>query len=426
MEKIDLRKNLETLRQCPFLSTASACLHGDVKLYTDDFKVFEIPMYVPCGTGDHVYFEIEKSNMTTGSAVFKIAQVLGISPRDVGVAGQKDARAVTRQMLSAEHVPPEKIEALSIPGIAVKSVSRHGNKLKMGHLRGNRFQIRLRNTQVDRIADAAQLLAYLEKNGAPNYFGMQRFGSRGDTGLVGRALIRGEHRQALELVLGLPEPELEGEAVTRARQLFMEEKYLEAADAWPRGFGENARLCRLFEKSGGHYKNTLMAVGKKMLTFYVSAYQSILFNQVLAARIQDGTVTQMLEGDIAWKHDKGVCFQVTDAALDTQRAQSGEISPTGPLFGAKMKWPDGVPGDRERHLLADEGVTIDQFSRRGPFKSVGGRRPLRIFPSETSVTSGGDDRGEFLQFEFTLPSGAYATEILREICKSDMSDAEEK
>ncbi|MBN2524934.1 MAG: tRNA pseudouridine(13) synthase TruD [Deltaproteobacteria bacterium] len=404
--------------QYPFYSSPVFELAGEIKFFEADFQVTEIPLYEPSGEGDHVYFLIEKRRMTTNSAIVKIAQALNMHPRDVGVAGLKDSRAVTRQMLSIEHVSPSRVESLDIPGIRILKVDRHRNKLKMGHLAGNRFSIRLRNAASVDIEQVQKLLDWLQKNGVPNYFGEQRFGIKGDTWEVGRALVKSDYKEALSIILGRPAPELEGDALVRARQLFDAGDPMAAADAWPSGFGDNARLCRIFATSEGHYKKTILSAGKKMLTFYVSAYQSWLFNQVLSRRLKSGTMQTMLIGDIAWKHDKGVCFQVTDSSVDSLRAQEGQISPTGPLFGKKMKWPSGVSGDFEKELLDKEGITADLFSKPGPFKSPGGRRPLRIFPSQCTVERSADEHGDYYQFDFCLPAGAYATVLLRELTRT--------
>ncbi|MBN2344413.1 MAG: tRNA pseudouridine(13) synthase TruD [Deltaproteobacteria bacterium] len=394
-----------------------------MKCRPEDFIVEEIPLYEPCGEGDHVYFGVEKTQMTSNGAAVRIADALGVNPKQIGMAGQKDAQAVTRQTMSIEHMPSERISQLAIPGIRILWTKRHGNKLKMGHSLGNRFDIRLRETSGATIEDLRSLLAWLETQGVPNYFGAQRFGSRGDTWMVGRALLRNDFKEALTLVLGIPTPELEGDAITNARQLFENEDYAASAAAWPRGFGANAKLCRIFVQTEGHYKKTLMSVGKKALSFYVSAYQSELFNRVVSARIGEHALNRMYIGDLAWKHDKGVCFLVEDADAETIRAQAGEISPTGPLFGKKMKHPHGNAGAFEQSLLEAEHLTADMFSKAGPFRAPGGRRPLRIFPQNSAVTADADAFGEYCRLTFALPAGAYATVLLREMCKGNLVDA---
>ena len=132
----------------PFLTNEFPALQCAIKTCDEDFIVEELPLYEPSGQGTHVYALIEKKGISTPDALAQIARVLGIPRWQIGFAGQKDARAVTRQWISVEHIKPEQLLELDIPKIKVLSVDRHGNKLKLGHLSGNRFVIRLRKLQI--------------------------------------------------------------------------------------------------------------------------------------------------------------------------------------------------------------------------------------------------------------------------------------
>src|SRR5450759_2015009 len=107
----------------------------------DSFLVEEIPAYLPSGQGEHTYLWIEKQNLTTLDAVGKLARVLGVEARDVGYAGMKDRRATTRQWLSVLGVDPARAREIAVEGLRVLAIGRHGNKLRVGHLHGNRFEI---------------------------------------------------------------------------------------------------------------------------------------------------------------------------------------------------------------------------------------------------------------------------------------------
>jgi tRNA pseudouridine13 synthase len=128
--------------------------------------------------------------LTTRHAVAKIARALGIPPSAIGVAGQKDARGITRQFLSVERVEPSRLQALDLPRIHILAVSRHRTKLRPGFLRGNYFTVRLREVPRARVGEVRNILNLLVRRGVPNYFGAQRFGMRGDTWEVGRFCSR--------------------------------------------------------------------------------------------------------------------------------------------------------------------------------------------------------------------------------------------
>src|SRR5205085_9755327 len=96
-------------------------------------------LYEPSGEGEHVYCEIQKVGLTTFAAIHQIAEALGVSSRDIGYAGLKDARAITRQLFSIWGATPEAVMNLKLPNITVQWAAQHGNKLRLGHLAGNRF-----------------------------------------------------------------------------------------------------------------------------------------------------------------------------------------------------------------------------------------------------------------------------------------------
>ncbi|HUT77275.1 MAG TPA: tRNA pseudouridine(13) synthase TruD [Polyangia bacterium] len=365
-----------TLPEWPRLLDVPA-LPAAIKERHEDFVVEELPAYEPCGEGDHVYLRVEKRGMTTGSALRALARSLDVRPRDVGVAGQKDARGVTVQTFSIEHVDPAAAATLELPGLRVLEVARHRNKLRTGHLRGNRFAVRLREVDATRVGDVRAALAELEQKGAPNYFGPQRFGTRGDTWEVGRAALAGDFAAAARIVFG--------------------------------------------EVRSGDPRRAILSQDRRLLSLYASAFQSYLFNNVVARRL--GSLGRVGEGDLAWKHDNGAVFRVTDAAADQPRAESFEISPTGPMYGRRMTEPGGEQGALEAEILAGAEITADAFPASGPFQCAGGRRPLRDRPEGACAEAGVDEHGPFIEVRFGLDPGCYATVVLAEICGGALSGA---
>ncbi len=401
----------------PYLTAETPAVPGAIKTFEDDFRVEEIPAYLPCGEGDHTYLLIEKRGMSTIAAVRAVARALGVRPRNVGFAGRKDARGVTRQLISVERLDPSRAAAIDLPGLRVLEAERHGNKLRLGHLRGNRFALRLRETDPGRAGEVRAALAEMSRGGAPNYFGHQRYGTRGDTWEIGRAALHGDFRLAAELIAGDPRP---GDApgALRARELFAAGRLEDAARAWPRGFDDNARVARELARSPRDPRRAVLSLDRRALGLYASAYQSRLFDRVLAARIDE--LDRIEEGDVAWKHDSGAQFLVEDPRAEQPRADRFEISAAGPLFGRKMKRARGRPAEIEREVLEREEIEADLFPSSGPLRCSGARRPLRMRPREVEVEAGSDGRGEYIELSFALDSGCYATSLLREICKDEL------
>jgi len=401
----------------PYLTADLPGVGGRIKRYDEDFLVEELPLYAPCGNGTHTYFVIEKRGLTTLAAAKLVARTLGRAPRDIGYAGLKDAHAVTRQTFSVEHVEPARVQGLDLARLRVLSVDRHTNKLKLGHLAGNRFAIKMRDAVEGVLPAARAIVDFLATRGVPNYFGPQRFGARGDNALVGLAVLHGDFADAMAQLLGRPAPVDCGE-VRRARQLFDQGRWDEAATAWPTAFGEQARICRALAKAGGDLPSGWRAVDHTLRKLYLSAVQSELFNRVVARRM--ATMHRLEPGDLAWKHRNGAVFLVEDPAREQPRCDSLEISPTGPLFGRRMTDPAGRPAQIEAEILASSGVDLHTLTRGEGRRLQGARRPLRVPVSSPMVEGGTDERGPFLRLTFDLPPGAYATSLLREVCKNDV------
>jgi tRNA pseudouridine13 synthase len=267
----------------------------------EDFLVFENPAYPPSGSGSHVFVHIEKRGLTTPRAVESLCRALGADPRASGFAGMKDRHAVTRQWISIQDVTPEAVLALDVPDVRVLEACLHDRKLKTGHLRSNRFVLKIREVPESRHADLERGLERLATHGFPNYFGNQRFGD-------GRNVER-----AVSFITGESRP--------------------------PRAPHE-----------------------RKML---VSALQSHLFNRYVADRVVAGTLGRVEAGEIVKKEDTGGLFEVEDADEVQARMDRFEVSATGPMFGPKMRWPSGAPLEREQRLLSSLALDEASLERMG-------------------------------------------------------------
>lgn len=332
----------------PFLTADVPGCGGVFKASPEDFEVEEIPAYLPNGLsdGEHGYLWIEKRGRSTPEVARMLARHLGLTDRDISWAGLKDKQAVTRQWLSLPWKAMAKLEGFAAPGLTVLQTSRHRNKLKSGHLRGNRFTLVVR--EVRDVGAAKASFELLGLRGLPNAFGDQRFGARGDNADRGRAILLagGRHRDRFE------------------RKLFL------------------------------------------------SAYQSSLFNQVLALRLQRGLFSTVLRGDVLQKQETGASFISEDVAVDQPRADAFEVSPSGPMFGPEMRAPLHDALALEAEVLAADGVTLDTFKAGGD-ETRGTRRILRVRLGEPTFEATGDTA----RLSFSLPAGSYATMVLRELMK---------
>lgn len=160
-------------------------LGGALGEAAEDFEVDELPLYEPSGAGAHWYLWVEKRGMNTRDVVLRLAAAAGVPDQEIGSAGLKDRHAITRQWIS---VPVQATEPSSwqLPAeVKILTVTKHTNKLRTGHLLGNRFKVRLVGCHADWQQRWPALQAALSQHGFYNYFGLQRFGAFGQN--LGRA-----------------------------------------------------------------------------------------------------------------------------------------------------------------------------------------------------------------------------------------------
>jgi tRNA pseudouridine13 synthase len=341
---------------------------GVIKLRPEDFVVEELPAYAPTGEGTHVFVRFTKTDLTTIDAGRAIARALECDPRAAGFAGMKDKRAVTTQTISLETprgtTPPalaERARSLAIPGIVVHEATPHGHKMKAGHLAGNRFAIVVREVPGDRLDEVERSLSRVALEGVPHAFGAQRFGRAGDNAARAVAWLAGKER---------------GPRDPRVQRLL-----------W-------------------------------------SSLQSTIFNALLDARVADGTWATPLEGDLLKLRSSGGLFLCSDVQTDRERALAGEVCPTGPMIGARMRWPEGAPAELERRIAAvtlGEGFDLGATRRLGE----GTRRALRVWVQDLRWERTEADPGHgaaCVRVYFVLPKGAYATTLLGNVFTTQTRD----
>jgi len=319
----------------------------------DRFVVEELPAYTPSGEGSHTFLWLEKRGLTTFDAIAQVAAAFGVAARDIGYAGMKDKYATTRQWLSVPDLDPERAQAHELPGGSARVLSavRHPHKLRLGHLRGNRFEVVLTGSASDddvatlraRFADAAA-------NGVANLYGEQRFGADAANAARGLALLRGERQ----------------ERDKRKRKLML------------------------------------------------SALQSAVFNRALELRATRGPLSRVLLGDVLKKTDTGGLFVSTDPEVDQQRVDAGQVIPTAGLPGGReTEPPPGTPARAlEDEAIAATGATRDDFARLGR-DLPGARRPVLLRLVDTSFDEeNSDPNARAVRLRFTLPAGGYATVVV--------------
>ena len=274
---------------------------GELRTRLEDFIVIEVPRYQPNGEGQHSYAFIEKRGIATQELVGYL-KTLGVPTRNIGVAGRKDKFAVARQWISVPKIYESQLTELeAFEGVRILELSRYKQKLRIGNLLGNRFEIRVRNPSSDWESRAHAILDALVDQGLPNYFGPQRFGNQNDNVLEGFRM------------LGKPE----------------------------------------------------FSVGSRLEKFLMSSVQSHLFNWTLNSRINAGLYCEVLKGDWAQKHSTGGMFVVEDPIIESRRAKTLEISAALPMHGRKVHCSQGQAGAMQRDVLDYFRLSRDAINSLG-------------------------------------------------------------
>lgn len=318
---------------------------GLIRSTLEDFRVDEITVVTPDGSGEHALLQVEKRGANTDWVAGLLARHAGVPRRDVSYAGMKDRNAVTRQWFSVRLAgrPEPDWQALDSEELTVLEVTHHGRKLRTGALKGNRFELCVRDLAGEPNA-VDGILSRLSEQGMPNYFGEQRFGRN-------------------------------GENLERARILF----------------------------AGG-----LKRLKRHQRGIYLSAARAMLFNQVLAQRVEEGSWNRLLPGErVIFSGSRSGFSQAEFDQESVRRFQEMDLHPSGPLWGKGLLGSEGEAAALELRVLEPW-----QEWRQGleAFGLKLERRALRTPVAELEWSR----KGEILHLGFVLPKGCFATTLLRE------------
>jgi tRNA pseudouridine13 synthase len=397
---------------------------GRIKETPEDFLVEELPLYAPSGSGEHIYLFVEKRGMSAMAMFRVIADHFGVKRSAIGYAGLKDKQAITRQVVSV-HTPGKTADDFphfEHDQIKILWADQHDNKLRRGHLAGNRFSIKVRGVAPTDVRTALRAMTVLERDGVPERFGPQRFGYLANNHLIGRSILKRDAHAALDLLLGPSGRSPENQV--RARELFAGGDFSGARDAFPHAF-RTERLALIALANGESAEQAIDALDPDILGFYISAFQSAVFNAVLDRRIVEGSFGVLLEGDITVTHAGRHPTLIDDVRLADDafmaRYAKMEFCASGPMWGQKMKRAEGPVDAMEVETLGEFGFTPGSLPDPAAFDApmIGGtRRPLRCPVTSTEVEGGSDELGPYIRVAFDLPRGAFATTVLDEIMKT--------
>ena len=393
---------------------------GMLRATAEDFLVEEIPLEKKQTNGPFLICRLTKKNWELQHAVKEIAKRLGISHRRIGWAGTKDRNAVTTQWISIYNVTPEQVCALYLKDITLTPLVLSNEGLSLGDLLGNRFDIVIRDPDPEDLAGRVQNISETVTAGVPNYFGLQRFGAiRPVTHRVGEWILKGDLEQAVMTYVGMEFPG-EPEGIRTIRSEFRATRDpVPALHALPVQMNyERAMLHHLVERPGD-YAGALQALPPKLLSMFVSAFQSYLFNLALSRRLDDGFALDDPQPGDRLLFANGRTDTVTAANAGAVRIHLKRGRCTIALFmPGKEKFEAKTTGERATEaLLSEYHISPEDFARASVFvrtKYEGAWRPAQLRTEIQSTLEEGS-----LRLKFSLPPGHYATTVCREFMKAD-------
>ena len=352
-EEHQCRKMMKPV-EFPFYLDGYAPICAGVKSRAEDFVVEEDLGESPCGSGDYVFLYVEKRNLSMEQLINEIRNATGAPQVVVGYAGLKDRVAVTRQWISLPAEFEDKADLLVGTQVKVSRRTRHDSPLKVGRLKGNKFDILLRSASPKVLPQVKEMVGVLAQRGMPNLYGPQRFGRDYEAPRVG-----------LDVVLG----RMDATAMSRLKRRFV-----------------------------------------------VSAVQAHLVNSYCFARHASVGLAKVVPGDIL----KGVghggeIARVTDPGRAQTQVDGGHAAITGPMYGRKLMRARDRAGVMEGEILSMHGLDFTTFDGFYTL-AAGSRRPMVVRPTDVSVEA--DPNG--IRLKFFLPSGSFATTLLREVLRRDV------
>ncbi len=404
-----------------------------IRQQIDDFTVEEITNRVETTNGKYLIVELTKRNWDTHHLVRELSRFLRVSQDRFGWAGTKDRRAFTKQRISIWDMTGEEVARIRLKDVAITPVGHSNKKISLGDLWGNRFKITIRDITYPEDETLLRVSAITEelKNGAPNFFGSQRFGeNRPVTHIVGEAILRGDLKEAALVYIAKPFPD-ETEEIQKARKFVLDTvDFRTGLKMYPfRLQFERAMMNHLIAHPGD-YAGAFRVLSPNLQKMFLHAYQSYIFNIILSRRISAGmSINQACDGDV-------VCFKNEMGMPDTSRLQKvtpdnhdginnlinrGRAFVTAPLVGYDTQFSEGRQGEIEREVIRELKIDTEGFKVPGmpEIASKGLRREivLPVRPGFLVMEDEANAGRTKVVLEFTLQKGGYATIVLREYMK---------
>lgn len=408
---------------------------GKLRYIPEDFIVKEVSNYPPeKENGKFTIADVSATNWETNLLVREISNWLHISRQRIGFAGTKDKRAKTTRLMSFYNISVEGLSNVKIKNVLIENIYRSDRPIKVGNLVGNKFDLIIRKIAEDSKVDHIQdVVSFINKNdGFPNFYGIQRFGIiRPITHVVGKHIVKSDFEKAVMSYIANPIKGEDEESYKLREKLQKTYDFPEALRFYPNQLNFEKAILNKLVIDPKDFVGSLKELPKNLLTMFVYAYQSYLFNKILSERIKRKLpINRAIIGDVVLPIRKNVIDQdgilVKDSNIDKVNKQISKKKAvvSGVLFGSDSVFSEGEMGEIEYKIVEKEKIDHRDFIiPEIPYiSSSGSRRSLLAFVKDLDFKFADDslnECGKLLNLKFKLQKGCYATSLLREFMKTD-------
>ncbi len=413
--------------------TSNPGVGGLLRFQPEDFVVEEqLQSFPKDKDGRFLLAYVTAKNWETNDLIREFANALHISNKRISFAGTKDKRAVTSQLLCFYKISEEQLSALSIPDVTVKVLYKTTKRVNIGDLQGNRFSIVIRkiDTSVDHETVNHILYQLKDIHGFPNFFGVQRFGGiRPITHKVGREMVSADFKKAVMIYLTETSPFEKQDATEARKNLAKTMDFKQGFHEFPKRLRFEKILMQHLTKNPDDYAGALQRLPNNLLTMFVYAFQSYLFNRMLSQRIKEQIpIHKAVNGDFILPLTRsGIATDPIQVSENNKtkvndQIEKGKAVVSCVLPGSETTYASGCIGKIQKTIIKEEHVDIRNFiiPEIPSASSYGTHRAIVSPLHDINWKLDSDeyhDHKQKLKVSFTLRKGSYATSFLREIMK---------
>ena len=349
----------------------------DFEQTVDRFFVEEIPLFKFTGAGNNLILKIKKRDMSTWKLIHVISKATGLNERDIGYAGLKDKNATAIQYISIPKTVERELVNLTTEKIEILEKTYNKAPLKIGHLKGNRFVIKLHSVSSKGAKDIERVATKISKLGIPNYFGYQRFGEDNRSYMQGKKIANS------------------GKKLKGAKEKLLVASYQSHLfNSW---LAQRVNLSSVITSKSAKEASEILSYPENLVK----------------ALAKEPQFFKLFIGDMMMPYPYGKFELVKDMPYSSKLFNEGKISPTGLICGSHSK-----------RSVSDAYHLEEPFDDTDLNALKGDRRFAWIWAED--ITTKYNENSLELTISFYLPKGSYATTLLEEIGKSELKPAKEE